>query len=600
MLQRSLSAIGKLTLSLIFLGLGLVLFALTAFAEQACPFGTLLEPYTGICAPVKEVRLLSQDSNSLLMQTVPNLKELREKAAVAQATSQDGMPTPGGIGAGILYRPGKLRASDSGVLYTQMFYYSEGIEPSNVEMEWLFTTSTNRMDNGNEFVGIYHRDDPQGAIGIFDWSCSVAYPCQGGQTGPDWVWIYQFMGESCYLRATTDQGGHRPLVLQYANETKLLASGKPPRWQNVIYFWNRCDKSWDLVYKHVYREYKDECSIAPAYSCSFWGPILETFNDSGDPVPTINELGFAKTVLVHDGVRSDLGPDEATYSLPWFPWQTFHLDPNRGFGVGNRVFVLANPSFELGAYAWSFYTNGQGSFTVGAPAFKGAAAAQLAIDKAENNIQLYQSDLPLAPNTRYRLTFSAYSSKGHDLAVYLHNADGSLNYGLRNFRVNLTSDWRTFQVEFKTKGFTKSIEDARLRFWLVPFAKPGDHYAIDSVVLEQVEPTVAAAQSTPTGTGALTGRVQLSAAMRTPITITLSDLATEGETYQSMALTDEGGAFHFDGIPYGAYELKVNPPTGYTMPEPVQLAVTHDANEEMMVVLELVTSHVYLPLIQMN
>ncbi|MDL5503894.1 MAG: hypothetical protein QSU88_11850, partial [Candidatus Methanoperedens sp.] len=60
------------------------------------------------------------------------------------------------------------------------------------------------------------------------------------------------------------------------------------------------------------------------------------------------------------------------------------------------------------------------------------------------------------------------------------------NYGLRqNF--DLTTDWQTFTTEFDTKGFTGTVEDGRLMFYLAPFAKAGDKYYFDSVKLEEVQ-----------------------------------------------------------------------------------------------------------------
>ena len=58
--------------------------------------------------------------------------------------------------------------------------------------------------------------------------------------------------------------------------------------------------------------------------------------------PQIGELGYEDSLLYHDGAWSNLVPPEAQFRDPadpsWgsqTPWQLFHLEPNRSYGVGN-------------------------------------------------------------------------------------------------------------------------------------------------------------------------------------------------------------------------------------------------------------------------
>ena len=51
--------------------------------------------------------------------------------------------------------------------------------------------------------------------------------------------------------------------------------------------------------------------------------------------------------------------------------------------------------------------------------------------------------------------------------------------------------------------------DARLRFWLAPYAKAGDLYWLDKVSLEKVTPVTAAAEVQPIGLGSVAGKVHL-------------------------------------------------------------------------------------------
>jgi hypothetical protein len=193
------------------------------------------------------------------------------------------------------------------------------------------------------------------------------------------------------------------------------------------------------------------------------------------------------------------------------------------------------------------------------------------------------------------LQFAAKSNTGHDLSIYLHrNSAPYTNYGVNNFRVNLTTAWKTFTIEFTSKGFAAPTSDTRLRFWLTALAKPGDVYWLDEVSLVKVTPTAAAADAPLLATGSVAGLVQ---GVNQPVTLTLVDLDSEGAAYQVTTTTDGAGAFRWEVVPAGAYELRVTPPAGYATPEAVQLAVSEEPNEEIVFVLEKATGSTYLPLI---
>ncbi len=156
--------------------------------------------------------------------------------------------------------------------------------------------------------------------------------------------------------------------------------------------------------------------------------------------------------------------------------------------------VLGNGGFEDGTMAWAFYTNGSGQFNVTDSAYECAKAAQIQITQPGSNVQLYQPGLHLEANTQYRLSFAARSSTGHDLALYIHNHVAPYqNYGLAVNQVNLSTDWEVYTVEFTTSGFSGTVDNARLRFWLAPFAKAGDTYEIDDVSLVKVGASASAA-----------------------------------------------------------------------------------------------------------
>ena len=155
--------------------------------------------------------------------------------------------------------------------------------------------------------------------------------------------------------------------------------------------------------------------------------------------------------------------------------------------VSSSINLIKNPGFESGKTYWSFYTNTAGpTFTAVSPGYEGNYAANLALSKTGTNMQLYQSNIKLEPNTRYRVSFAGRSTQGHDVRLRLFKQISPYPmYGL-DYTAPLDSNWGVFTTEFNTSGFTGNVSDGRLQFYLVPFAKAGDTYNIDNVILEKV------------------------------------------------------------------------------------------------------------------
>jgi hypothetical protein len=245
------------------------------------------------------------------------------------------------MSAGTAYAPEQLLALQSGRLHTRMFVYPDGLERDAPLPTWLYTTATARVDNGLEVLAMYaeHRDN--GILGLFAWTCLPDYPCPDGATAPGWQWWRQMPELTCNISHTVDQGGHAQKQLYYANHSDRVDAGSPPLWKSAVYLWNFCDAAWDLAWEHAYRADKSDCSI-PGAGCAWWGPSVEIFGDA--VYPHIGELGYEESLLYHDGAWSLLAPPEAEFRDPadprWgslTPWQLFHLEPNRSYGVGNWV-----------------------------------------------------------------------------------------------------------------------------------------------------------------------------------------------------------------------------------------------------------------------
>jgi hypothetical protein len=147
--------------------------------------------------------------------------------------------------------------------------------------------------------------------------------------------------------------------------------------------------------------------------------------------------------------------------------------------------LITNPGFESGTSPWVFFTDGAGALASVTPGFEGSKAGRITITTAGTNVQLYQSGRTLIAGRQYRLTFSAYSNTGHDLSVsMLKQVSPYTSYGLGGAAFNLTNAWQTFTRTFTASGFTGTVTDARLRFWLASYDANGDVYFIDGVKLE--------------------------------------------------------------------------------------------------------------------
>lgn len=91
----------------------LAVWPISGTADDACADGTLWEPYTMVCAEVRDVRdqFLSADP-----ETADSLPLLSED-----------LPVPGGLSVGTVYE--QLQALTSGRLHTKMFVYPDGLQP---------------------------------------------------------------------------------------------------------------------------------------------------------------------------------------------------------------------------------------------------------------------------------------------------------------------------------------------------------------------------------------------------------------------------------------------------------------------------------------
>ena len=163
---------------------------------------------------------------------------------------------------------------------------------------------------------------------------------------------------------------------------------------------------------------------------------------------------------------------------------TINLETNSCvFATNNRVL---NGSFEENLTDWVYHNNGSGTAAVTmVDPYHCDFAAKLDFTNPGNNVQLYQQNVTLDAATSYRFTFAARATTPRNITVYLHKHTAPYsNYGINAFTANLTTEWQTFTYDFQSSGFSGSVSDARLRFWLTT-AQSGDTFFIDDVVIQK-------------------------------------------------------------------------------------------------------------------
>ena len=241
---------------------------------------------------------------------------------------------------------------------------------------------------------------------------------------------------------------------------------------------------------------------------------------------------------------------------------------------------LINPGFESGTSPWVFFTDGTGSFLNDAPGDGSAKAGHVTITGTGSNVQLQQAGLVLEPNTRYRISFKAYSNTGHDVAVsVLKHGSPYTSYGLTGQAFALTNVWNIFEIEFTTSGFTGNVSDGRLMFWLAPYATAGDQYFIDDVVLEKagtagIPPTIT---GQPLGRSVIVGQTatfSVTATGTAPLSyqwrkngVNISGAKNSSYTTPATVLADSGARFRcvvsnaYGTVTSNAAALTVTPQT---------------------------------------
>ncbi|MGB5874316.1 MAG: carbohydrate binding domain-containing protein [Bacteroidota bacterium] len=146
--------------------------------------------------------------------------------------------------------------------------------------------------------------------------------------------------------------------------------------------------------------------------------------------------------------------------------------------------VVENSGFESGRDPWVLFTDGVADYSTDVPGYGSSWAARVSVVGEGTNVQLYQSEISLEPNTLYELSFKGRSKWGHDVQASVHKHTCPYpSYGLTLSTFDLDTVWNSYSVVFRTSGFSVPVHDGRLSLYLADHDAAGDAFEFDDVVL---------------------------------------------------------------------------------------------------------------------
>jgi hypothetical protein len=149
--------------------------------------------------------------------------------------------------------------------------------------------------------------------------------------------------------------------------------------------------------------------------------------------------------------------------------------------------AITNGTFEMGTSPWIAYSNGQIHFTSTAPGSGSTRAGKVSLAAWGDNTQVYQEGVTLDPHALYRLTFDARADSARDMDIGLiKHTTPFTSYGMWAKYVNLHREWGSYSLEFDTQALGQRVTDGRFMFRIGPYAKAGDVYWLDNIVLRKI------------------------------------------------------------------------------------------------------------------
>lgn len=288
----------------------------------------LFDPGTGEYVPVcnveKEISAITaecepdEEFEKLFEQKRMMQKELASETACVN-TLNFSAPVPGGIGYGVLYNSDYQSDFSTGTTIAHDIVCPT--TPGGDVNTWLYLTSTNRAAKGVEAFILYKGQD-NFCFKVFDW----ARP-----EGQAWQVSIPYSEMTPYLTKKNVNGVNRQSVT-VQNTTVQVSS---TQWKNVVHLMNYSTGVYDQVYSYTYTATLADQRKADS---AWWGPIVETFQDSYNK--DTNIMGFSNTWM-HSKTS-------VSSSDTWKDWERLtssnsHIGgPSKGFEM---VYLQPNYTF---------------------------------------------------------------------------------------------------------------------------------------------------------------------------------------------------------------------------------------------------------------
>lgn len=215
----------------------------------------------------------------------------------------EAVPPPGGLGAGVTFRDGKLLFRDStAACYSLLAPPDIGDQPAATT---LYMTSSDRACRGCEALLSYFQEENfETVFRIWDWST----PDQGERGRFILALTYDELAEYLIPRQLQTPTGLLEVKALYVVSATTHVNGTT--WRNDVYLQNHVQGVRDRVWTNTF-----EWPTVASDPLFWWGPIFEVFPDNAD-YGTTNPLGFLDATIIQDGIEYRLTDDDSVLYPP--------------------------------------------------------------------------------------------------------------------------------------------------------------------------------------------------------------------------------------------------------------------------------------------
>lgn len=248
----------------------------------------------------KSYVLVRDAPESLMSEAAPRPSELEIEVFLNHRRQREqdtfslrGFPPPGGLGAGVTFRPEQFSFKDHTAVYYYLLVPPEiGGSPS---ADLLYMTSSDFASKGCEaLLSFFKGESFKAVFRIWDWA-TPEQPDKSHFVAPK---PYAALGD--YLIPYEIQTGGRTLNFDTIYVVSLTRRVSGDTWVNEVYLHNHKLGVRDRVWS-----YQFSWPTKSSDKDFWWGPIFEVFPDNADYGST-NLLGFLETLVVQDGVEYQL------------------------------------------------------------------------------------------------------------------------------------------------------------------------------------------------------------------------------------------------------------------------------------------------------